>query len=91
VVRIKKLIWNEWNVEHISKNGISVPEVESAINDNKAKCTKIQNGRIILLGRHSERYFSLVLTELSKNKYYVITARDMDSRERLFYERDNKR
>jgi uncharacterized DUF497 family protein len=87
-ITIKQLIWDEWNVGHIKKHCLSVKEIESAINYRVAQ-KKGYQGRIIIIGRSGKRLISVILAKEEKQKYYVVTARDADKKEKqLVYEKE---
>lgn len=78
---------DSFNVEHIKKHSLSVAEIENALQDSHLKSFTTYKERMMILGRSQGRLLTIVLAKESDNKFYVITARDMDKRERLFYRR----
>lgn len=91
MVRIKSLVWDNWNVEHIGKHKVSLSEVEIALKDKQKKALKTYKGRLLVLGRAKKRLLSIVLALEEKQNYYVVTARDMSKKERRFYGHDQKK
>ena len=81
-ISLLKLIWDDWNTEHIKKHSLSREEVEEAIQNINAH-RKGNNGRILLIGRSGTRILSIVLGQKMEQKYYVITARDANKKERI--------
>lgn len=80
--KIKKLIWDEWNVNHIKKHKVSVDEVEEVCQKIK-KSFKSYRGRLIILGKTKKsRLLTVALAPEGQGKYYVVTARDMSHKER---------
>lgn len=77
------LIWNAKNVEHIAGHGVSLNEVEEAVEDSKALLFK-HRGRYVLLGSAWGRILFVVLEWIGTG-YYVITARDVDKKEKRKY------
>jgi len=82
---VKNLFWDSWNVEHIAKHKVTVKEVETALLDKKVKSLKAHDGRLMILGRIGVRLLAIILAEESRGRYYVVTARDMDKKERKIY------
>ena len=84
MIEIKQLIWDDWNVKHISKHKISVSEVEEICRLAK-KSLRTYKGRLIVLEKTKKgRLLTVVLAPEDKGKYYVVTARDMSKKERRF-------
>jgi len=82
MIRIKQLIWGDWNVEHISKHKVGINEVEEVCRF-AGKTFKSYKGRLIILGKTQKgRLLTIVLAPEDKGKYYVVTARDMSKKER---------
>lgn len=82
---LPRLVWDEWNREHIKKHVITVSEVEEAYElcDLVAKgkrgrteiISKIRNGRMITVFLSFERQAGP----------YVVSARDSSKKERSIY------
>lgn len=90
-IKITQLVWDSINVEHIKKkHTVTVAEVEDSIQQINAH--KIgYAGRIFLIGRTGKRILAVLLKPQAQNKYYVVTARDADKKERkLLYENEKK-
>lgn len=87
---LEQLIWNDWNIEHIKKHNVSSKEVEEAISNILAH--RMGYGRkIILIGRSGKRLLSMIVAKEKGNKYYPVTVRDADRKERrLVYEKEKK-
>lgn len=82
MIKIRKLIWDDWNVEHIKEHKVSVDEVEEVC-QKAEKSLKTYQRRLIVLGKtKKKRFLTIVLTPKTKNKYYVVTARDASRKER---------
>lgn len=89
MVRIKVLVWDEWNVEHIARHKVNPSEVEKAIKDKERKVLQTYQGRLLILGRVERRLLTVILAPEDEGKYYVVTARDMSKKERKFYRSGN--
>ena len=87
MVRKINLVWDDWNVDHIAKHGVSVEEVEEAVRDPRAKMRKLSKNRYVLIGSAWGRILTIFLDPIGKWKYYVVTARDSTEREKRIYKR----
>lgn len=89
-IKLRQLIWDEWNESHIQKHRIAQSEVEEAVQNVSAN-RRGYSGRIVLIGRSGKRIIAIVLSKEKSGEYYVITARDADKEERrLLYEQEKK-
>ena len=85
-----KLIWDEWNREHIKKHGVSEEEVNQAF---KAKRVAIESykGRLIIVGKTvKNRLLTIVLSFEKQKNGYIVSARDSSKKERKTYNDKNK-
>lgn len=78
---VRKIIWDDWNREHIKKHDVCPEEVEIAIS-NLAYHKQTYGKRYLLVGRCGKRILAVVLKRADKGVYYVITARDAGKKER---------
>ncbi len=86
-MHVKRLRWDDENIEHIARHDVSPEEAEQACR-LRAKVRRGRCGRYLVLGLTAEgRYLLVVLTYLGGGEARVITARDMDERERALYRR----
>jgi len=84
MIEIKRLVWDDWNVEHIRKHKVSVGEVEEACK-RRRKTLKSYQKRLLVFGQTKEkRFLTIVLAPEGKGKYYVVTARNISRKERRF-------
>lgn len=82
MIQIKKILWDDWNTEHIKKHEVTVYEVEE-ICSGKYKEQLTYSNRIMVLGRTiGGRALAIILSEQQNGEYYVVTARDMSKKER---------
>ena len=78
---IKKLVWDEWNINHIARHHVLPEEVEE-VNRNKHLFERGRDGTYQMTGQTDEgRYLTVVLVP-RENGYYPVTARDTDNKER---------
>lgn len=88
-IRVKELIWDKGNVEHIKKHNVTKEESED-ISKNMLAHKIGKKGRYIAIGRSGTRLLSLVLSRKGPGRYYVMTARDSSKKERKeIYEKEN--
>ena len=80
-IKISQLIWDEWNTEHIKKHNVTITEVKEAIQNINAH-RKGYAGRILLIGRAGKRTLAIVVAPKENSKYYPVTVRDADKKER---------
>ncbi len=78
---IKKIILDEYNLEHIKKHGVAREEVEEAVNNFIAH-KKAKEGRYIVIGRAGLRLISMIIMRKGVGIYYIVTARDASKKER---------
>jgi len=85
---VGKLIWEEWNVDHIARHDVTANEVEEVCAGEHITL-KGHSKRIILCGRTKDgRLISIVLGHEGKGVYYPITARDASKKERQYWRKD---
>ena len=79
---VKKLVWDEWNKSHIQKHNVSDKEVAEA--SKKIVYHKLTYGsRYLVVGRSGRRLLSLVVSRKGSGRYYLVTVRDSDKKERM--------
>ena len=78
---IKKLIWDEFNTEHIKKHKVIVEEVES-IAKKIIFHKKAKNNRYSIIGRAGTRILTIIISRVGVGIYYPVTARDSAKKER---------
>lgn len=89
-IKIDALIWDKWNITHIKKHSVTRKRVEIAIRNIRAH-RQGYRGRIVLIGKSGRRLISVIVVKKQLGKYYVVTARDADKKERrLIYEKEKK-
>lgn len=89
-VAIKKLIWDEWNRNHIKKHKITKKEIEYVYKTSNIKLQSYFK-RTLLLGKtKSGRLITVVLSYDKQKDPYVVSARDMSRKERRYYDLQTK-
>ena len=80
--------WDEKNEEHISKHGVSIYEVEEVILFCEPLYQRGREGKYIAYGVTEERrYLFMVFVIKDTGRIRVITARDMNRREKSYYKK----
>jgi len=85
-----KLIWNEWNIEHIKKHDVSVDEVEEVFKSKKITKQSYLDRNIILGKTKKERLLTVVISTEKQKNPYVVSARNMSKKERRHYYEQTK-
>ena len=85
MVTINKLIWDDFNIDHIALHSVTVQEVEEVCQgDFIARQT--YNNRLLITGPDSSgNLLSIVLAPEGDDAYYVVTARPAAKKERRDY------
>lgn len=87
-IKIKKLVWDKWNIEHIKRHNVTLDEAEESVKNFIAH-KKAKKGRYIAIGRSGSRLISLVVRRVSTGIYYPATVRDSSKKERKeIYEKE---
>ena len=87
-ITVRKLIWDNYNKEHIKKHDVTVQEVEIAI-QNVIAHKKAKKGKYLVIGRAGSRILSVVIGRERTGAYYPVSARDAAKKERkIAYEKE---
>ena len=79
------LIWDEWNIEHIARHGVTRDEAMEVCS-NGFIVLRSYAGRFIIVGQSTDgRALSIVVEPEDEWKYYVVTARSASRKERRIY------
>ncbi|MFF4210883.1 hypothetical protein ACFYZE_16290 [Streptomyces sp. NPDC001796] len=90
-MRVDELIWDDWNEQHIAGHSVTADEVEEACQTKPLQARRVRDDKYAVLGiTHSGRYLIVILAPRGRNSYYVVTARDMDARERATFRKAGK-
>lgn len=88
-IKVRILIWDEYNLEHIKKHGIEIEEVIET-GENLVYHRRTYKDRFLAVGRSGKRIITLILSRKDMGKYYLVTARDSDKKERKkLYEKES--
>jgi len=84
-VEIKELVWTDKNAEHIARHNVSPHEVKEVI-EGQALFLKAKLGRTMVIGKTvKSRTLAIILERIGVSKYFVVTARDADRKERKLF------
>ena len=86
MLEIEKLIWDNWNKNHIARHGVSSDEVEEACHIPHAIRETYKN-RLMLIGiTKKNRILAIVLEKEAEKSYYVVTARTANRKEQQIFQ-----
>lgn len=81
-MKIRSFEWNEANIEHIARHGVTPEEVEEAC-DNRPLILKGRSGTYLIYSQSDAGRFILTIANYRGNgTIRVITARDMTENEK---------
>lgn len=87
---IKKIIYSESNLLHITKHKVKIQEVFKA-GENLIYHKKTYQDRYLLVGKSEHRLITIILKRKSRGNYQLVTARDAGKNERKkVYEKERK-
>lgn len=90
-MKIRNLIWDDWNEEHILKHGGSKEEVEEVCYSRHV-AIKSGNGKKAVWGQSEDgRYLLVIVGERGNDDYYPISIRGMEEKEKKQYKKWTKR
>lgn len=83
---VKRLVWDEWNIEHIARHGVNPREAEDVCRGNPV-VQKGHSGRLAVFGPTPEgKIITVVIDpEGETGVYYPVTARPSSRKERAIY------
>jgi len=85
-VEIGSFKWDEDTLDHIAIHNVTPEEVEEVAFESSPYIRRGRQGRRYLYGKTiGGRYLFIVYTLIGEGKARVITARDMDDKERRLY------
>lgn len=79
------LVWDRWNLGHIKKHHVTKEEVEEAYSQSKLQKVKDKQRSLVYGPTENKRMLTIVLSTQKQTDPYVITARDMNNKERREY------
>lgn len=85
---IRAFDWDEKNENHIAEHGVAIFEVEEAILFRKPFYQKSRESKYIAYSVTGEgRYLFIVFAIKNRSRIRVISARDMNEKERRYYKK----
>lgn len=83
---MREIGWTEDSEEHIARHGVEPGEVEVVVN-TRPRWTRPGRGGIDLIYGTTDagRYLLVVLAPGADGRWFVVTARDMDTAERRVF------
>jgi len=86
MIRVSRLIWEEWNVAHIARHHVVPEEVEQVCHGD-VLVQQGYSGRVVLVGPTSAgRMVEVVLHLEGRGVYYVVTAHTASRKDRALYQ-----
>jgi len=87
MIVIDKLVWDNWNVEHIARHDVIPEEVEEVCH-GKYIVRKTYDKRLLLIGPTLSGRMLAIVLGITKRKrhYYPVTARPASKKEIRLYE-----
>jgi len=90
-MKISQILWDADSIYHIAKHNVTPEEIEEAVFEGNSIVLKAKEKRYIVLSQTiSGKYLTIVIAFKLKGRVQIITARDMDEKERKFYKRRGK-
>ena len=90
-MKIRNLIWDEWNQEHILKHGVSQAEVEEVCFSRHFAIKNGSSKRAVWGQTENRRLILVILGARGNDDYYPISSRDMEDREKRKFKKWTKR
>ena len=85
---VRCLIWDAWNVAHITRHGVTPEEVEEVC-QGPHLLRQAYKGRLMLIGPTlAARMLSVVLEPEGEGVFYPVTARPASRKERRRYQQE---
>lgn len=78
---VKELVFDEYNRQHIKKHSVTETEIIEA-GKNLIYHRQSYEGKYLAIGRSGTRIITIVIRNIGRGKYYVVTARDASKKER---------
>lgn len=84
-MKIKNLIWDEWNTEHVLRHGVTQNEVEEVCFSRHFAIKSGRNKMAVWGQTIGGRYLLVILGVRDYGSFYPVSARDMDEKEKGRY------
>ena len=91
MVKISEILWDVDSIFHIARHNVTPEEVEQAVFEGERIILKGKEKRYVILSQcGSGRHLVVVVAFQMKGRARIITARDMNRKERAYYKRRGK-
>ena len=91
---VRRLEWDEWNLQYVVGHNVTPTEVEEVCHGEPVEYRSSYKNRIVVIGKtRQDRILAVVLGPTPGGpfgSFYVFTARPSDRKERQFYEQHLK-
>ena len=81
--------WDDDNIEHIARHHVEIDEAE-AVFENRPLITRIEERKYLAIGHTDEGRYLVVVFVRKPGRTRVITARDLNEREKKSLKRRRK-
>jgi len=89
MVVVRRLNWDEWNIAHIARHGVTQADVELICHNDPLEYRQSYKDRLVVLGQAANGRVMAVIIGPAPDEppgiYYVFTARPADRTERRYY------
>jgi uncharacterized DUF497 family protein len=86
MLTVRRLVWDEWNVEHIARHEVTPEEVEQVC-QGEPMTSETYSDRLRVVGpTDASRMLTVILAPEGKGVYYPVTGRPASRKERRLYE-----
>lgn len=91
-MKIERISWDQETVDHISNHSVSPEEVEELLFNEESPplIMRGKEGRYLAYGKTGGGRLLLIVWVLRHRKTKIITARDMNQKEKRFYKRSRE-
>lgn len=91
MIYVRRLIWDDWNVEHIAHHAVKLEEVEEVCHSDPV-VRRTRDGRFLVIGRtDAGEFLTVILDPEGNGVYYPVTARPASDVERRYYQKQKGR
>jgi uncharacterized protein len=81
-MRISELIWDDWNIDHITRHDVTPEEVEEVCASSHLLRKSRQDTYSIIGQTGAGRYLTIILSPKGPGSFYPVTARGSDNKEK---------
>jgi uncharacterized DUF497 family protein len=81
-----KLTWDGWSIEHIKKHGVNISEVREVCKSKIVAKPTYLDRKVIYGMTKKKRILTIVLSYEKQKEGYIVSARDISSKEGKIYD-----